>query len=163
MNFYGPTITLITTKSKSPLEPGWCQGQPPALASPLGWGLCAVAMLAAILTRTNAWYHQFCLFLDVDWVWGVGHCRWHSIGLNNYHNQFWHFIRRALATALCSRDPVTVSPQNCPKIDRMFNDFASGGDCGTLSNFDGVAPRWCTQANHLEAGDVGWSAFKCWS
>ena len=72
--------------------------------------------------------------------------------INVYNSGY--IIRRALATALCSRDPVTVSPQNCPKIDRIFNDFSSGGDCGTLSNFDGVAPRWCTQADHLEAGDV---------
>ena len=49
-------------------------------------------------------------------------------------------------------DQSRVSPQNCPKVDRMWNDFATGGDCGALSN---SVVRWCHQEKHLTAGDVG--------
>lgn len=69
--------------------------------------------------------------------------------------EFCHFKRRGLASAVCSIDRNKVSPQNCPQVDRLFTDFAIGGDCGALSNFDGVTARWCTQADHLTAGDVG--------
>ena len=34
----------------------------------------------------------------------------------------------------------------------MWNDFATGGDCGALSN---SVVRWCHQEKHLTAGDVG--------
>ena len=77
MNCYGRTITMITSKSRSPLGPIWYLALPLAPAKQMGWGPCVEALLAAILTQIIAWCHHS-LALGVERMSGAGPCRWQN-------------------------------------------------------------------------------------